>query len=167
VSILVDPLHEIEEAEGEDAGASAGAADGNAVDGSALLAGTGGDAYTNPPWLQTLYASLSEQLATSLAASEDSARARLEQQAADQHARATAQQQQLDHALQSFAQQQAAFVAQSAPDPPFSASVNADVSAQLQAQALRDASAAASPANAAGAALPRDDASITGSAASA
>jgi hypothetical protein len=68
VEASVDPLHEIEETEGEDAGASAGAANGNAVDGSALLAGTGGHASTNPPWLQTLYASLSQQLATSLAA---------------------------------------------------------------------------------------------------
>ena len=85
----VEPLHEIEEAEGADEGASAGAVDnnGNAVDGSALLAGTGGDASTNPPWLPALYASLSQQLATSLAASEDAARARLEQQAADQLAR--------------------------------------------------------------------------------
>ena len=153
--------------EGEDAGASAGAADGNAVDDLALLTGTGGDASTNPPWLQTLYSSLSQQLATSLAASEDAARARLEQQAADQHTRATAQQQQLDHALQHFAQQQAAYVAQNAPGPPVSVVTNADVSGQFQAQALRDAAAAASPANAAGATQPRDDASISGSAASA
>lgn len=164
----VEPLHEIEEAEGADEGARAGAVDnnGNAVDGSALLAGTGGDASTNPPWLPALYASLSQQLATSLAASEDAARARLEQQAADQLARTTAQQQQLekraadqlaqatalqqqlDLSLQRFAQQQAASVAQSAPGPPFPAAANADVFPQPQAQA------------------PRDDASIAGSAAS-
>jgi len=94
--------------------------------------------HTNPPWLQSLYATLSEQLATSLASSEEAARTRLAQQAADHLARATAQQHQLDLALQKFDQQQAAYTAQSAPGPPVLGSANAFVSAQSQARKKSD-----------------------------